>query len=267
GNPARRAHVVFEHAELAGLRVAHEIDPADVRMNSARDLHSDHLAPEMGAGIDERARNLPVPENALLAVDVLQEKIQRYHALRKPLVDALPLRVRQDARDQIEGEQPLGAAAVAVYRERDPLDQEREVGKLPPLLELTGGHRRKLLKEFGVLRAGLARRREHLVIKTARVIALEKAAIHHWRRHCPHRGILPTAICGAPTERLDATHQRFRGLRRHAGDSRASIMVSLKAWHLSGYRVYQDLAEHGLSVDLLAVRYLRVPHLPPRENR
>ncbi len=104
GNAAGRAHIVFEHAELARFRIAHQIDAADMRVNSARHFQADHFAPEMRAGIDERARNLPVLEDALLAVNVLQEQIQRHHALRQAALDALPFRVRKDAGNQVERE-------------------------------------------------------------------------------------------------------------------------------------------------------------------
>ena len=95
GNAARRAHIVFQHVEFAGLRIAHQIDAGDVRVNSARHFQADHLAPEMRAGIDQRARNLPVLENSLLAVNVLQEQIQRHHALRQAALDVLPFGVAE----------------------------------------------------------------------------------------------------------------------------------------------------------------------------
>ncbi len=87
---AGRAHIVLEHAVLAGLRVTDQVDAADMRVNPARDLDADHFAHEMLAGIDEGAGNLAVRKNALLAVDVLQEQVQRHHALRKAAIDALP---------------------------------------------------------------------------------------------------------------------------------------------------------------------------------
>ena len=53
-----------------------------------------------------------------------------------PRFQAVPFEARHDARDQVEGEQALGAAAVAVDREGDALQQEREVGQVAPLFEL-----------------------------------------------------------------------------------------------------------------------------------
>ncbi len=109
----------------------------------------------------------------LLAVNILQEQIQRHHALGQAALDALPFRMRQDARDQVEGEQALGAPAVAINREGDALNQEREVRQFAALLELRRRHRAELLEQLGIVRPGMAGGGEHLVVKAARVIALE----------------------------------------------------------------------------------------------
>ena len=91
GNSAGRANVVFEHEEIAALGIAHQVNAADVRVNAARDFDADHFAPEIRAGIDERARNFAVFEDGLLAVNILQEKIQRHHALREARARCVPI--------------------------------------------------------------------------------------------------------------------------------------------------------------------------------
>ena len=98
---------------------------------------------------------LPVLQDALRSVDVLQEQIQRDDALREPALDAVPLGARNDARNQVEGEQALGAAAVAVDGEGDALQQKGEIGELAALLELRRGHARQFLENLGVMRPGL----------------------------------------------------------------------------------------------------------------
>ena len=152
-----------------------------MRVNPARDFDADHFAPEVRAGIDQRPRNLAVIENALLAIDVLQEKIQRHHALRQAAFDAVPFRVREDARDQIEGKQPFGALAVAVNGESDALNQERKVGELAAFFELRRRHRAELLEKLGILRARLAGRDEHLIVKVPRIVSFKQTATHAWR--------------------------------------------------------------------------------------
>src|SRR5438552_10871394 len=68
GNP----RIVFQDQELARTGIAHQIDARDVNVDSARDLNADHLAMEIPARIDQRPWNLPVFEDALAYVDILQ---------------------------------------------------------------------------------------------------------------------------------------------------------------------------------------------------
>ena len=84
------------------------------------------------------------------------------------------------------GKQALGAAPVAVDRERDSLNEERKIGQLAALLELRGSHRGQLLEQLGVLRARIPGRGEHLVVKTSRVVALKQAELRHVRRSGSH---------------------------------------------------------------------------------
>ncbi len=156
GNSAGRAHVVFEDAIFAGLRVAHQIDAADVRVNSARHFNADHLAQKMFAGINKRAGNLPVGKNALLAVHILQKQIQRDDPLREAAFDSLPFGIRDDAGNQIEGKQALGSTPVAVHSEGDSLKKEGKVGVLAALFKLRRHHRRRAFRKFW-RSAGVAR--------------------------------------------------------------------------------------------------------------
>ena len=56
---------------------------------------------------------------------------------------------REDAGDQVEGEQPLGAAALLVDREGDALDQEGALDDPLLLLELLGRGRGEVLRRAG----------------------------------------------------------------------------------------------------------------------
>ena len=156
GDAARRADVVLEHQELAGRGIADQVDAGDMRVDAARHVDADHLAPEVAARQDQRAGHDAVLEDPLRAVDVLQEQIQRDHALREPALDAIPFRPRHDARHQVEGEQPLGAEAVVVDGEGDALKQKRQVGQAPALLELRRPHLRQLVEEGHAVRPRLA---------------------------------------------------------------------------------------------------------------
>ena len=68
--------------------------------------------------------------DALLVVDVVDEKIQRRDALAQAALDHLPLAARDDARDDIEGEDLLLPGAVAVHGKGDAGVEERALGGL-----------------------------------------------------------------------------------------------------------------------------------------
>ena len=81
---------------------------------------------------------------------------------------------RQDARQQIIGEDPLGAVLLTVDCERDALVQECEVGRRLPLPELGRIDLGEPLEQGRVLRAGLARPVEHLVIRPVEHVTTER---------------------------------------------------------------------------------------------
>jgi len=61
-------------------------------------------------------------------VDVVQEHVQRANALAQPGLELAPLFRRDDARDDVERDQPLGASRLAVDGEGDADAPEHEVG-------------------------------------------------------------------------------------------------------------------------------------------
>ncbi len=140
GHSARRAGVVLEDDELAAAGIAHQVDAGDVHVDAARRLDADHLAAEVRAREHQRARDLAVAQDALRTVDVLQEEIQGDDALGEPALHPVPFGAREDAWHEIEGEEALGAAAVAVDGEGDALEQERQVGQPAAFVELGPAH-------------------------------------------------------------------------------------------------------------------------------
>src|SRR5438128_2563199 len=89
----------------------------------------------------------------------------------------VPLRARNNARNQVEREESFGASAVAIDRERDALQQEGQVGKLAALLELAHGHGRQLLEYFCVMRPGRPSGREHLVVEGPGIVISKEIAV------------------------------------------------------------------------------------------
>ena len=137
-----RAQVVLEHEVLAVL-VAHDVDAGDVGVDAAGRVDADHLAPEVARAEHELGRHLPVAQDALAVVDVGEEEVERVHALDHAALDVIPLRARDDARDEVEREDPLEPFLLAVDREADALIEERGVDGVAPRLELLDAQSRR----------------------------------------------------------------------------------------------------------------------------
>ena len=89
-----------------------------------RSLGTKDLAPSTrSAGIT------PARQDALLAVDVVEERAQRGDPLGQPALDPGPVGGGDDARDQADREDLLGAPLVGVDREGDALVVQRQLGQ------------------------------------------------------------------------------------------------------------------------------------------
>ena len=124
---ARHAQVVFEHHEAAVFET-NEIGAGDRDVDVLVNLDAAHLAPVVPAAVDEFRRHDAFREDASLVVDVLQEQIDGRQTLRESAFERVPLAARDDPREQIEREDPLGALIVSVDGEGDALREERAVG-------------------------------------------------------------------------------------------------------------------------------------------
>ena len=81
----------------------------------------------------------PGLEDLLLVIDVVQEQVQRVHALAQPAFEQLPFGRRDDARHDVERDQPLGAAVLAVDGEGDADAVEGALGLVALLRDARGG--------------------------------------------------------------------------------------------------------------------------------
>ncbi len=162
--------------------VANEVDPRDVREDPTRRRDADHLAPQVARREDELLRDDALVEDALLAVEVAEEPIERLNPLCEPTLDVRPLVRRDDARDQVEGEDPVGPCLVAVDREADPLRREEGICGADPLLETVVAQCSEPLVEGAVVRAGAPVGIEHLVEEGADVVAGDQPCAGRRRR-------------------------------------------------------------------------------------
>ncbi len=117
-HPGRHPQVVLEHVVLA-LAGTNDVDAGDVRVDPARHVHALHLAPELRVAEDAVPRDNAGVEDRLIVIDVVQERVERLYALPQAAVEHLPFRRGNDPRNDVERNQPLGSAVLAVYGERD----------------------------------------------------------------------------------------------------------------------------------------------------
>ena len=86
-------------------------------------------------------------------IDVAQEHVQRFHALAQALFQDAPFLAREDAGDDVEGDQPLLGFGIAIDGKRDADPAEQELGFLATIFE---GIRGRLLEPAGELLVGRA---------------------------------------------------------------------------------------------------------------
>ena len=75
----------------------------------------------------------------------------------RPVLDVRPLLGRDDARDQVEREDPVDSLVVAVDREADSLGQEEGVGRADPLAQPVVAERTEPVVQLAVVAARAAR--------------------------------------------------------------------------------------------------------------
>ncbi len=98
---------------------ADEVDPADMRPDAVRRADARDLGAELLVHQHQLGRDHALGEDAALAVDVLQEGVDRLDALDQPRAQPRPFVGEEDARDDVERDDPLGGVAVAIDGEGD----------------------------------------------------------------------------------------------------------------------------------------------------
>ena len=152
---ARHPQVVLEHDEAAVLE-AHEIGAGDRDVDVAVDVDAAHLAPVVPAAVDQVARHDAFGEDPALVVDVLEKQVDRRQPLRQAALERAPLGGGDDARQQVERKDPLGALLVAVDGEGDALGQEGPVGLDLALASSPAEEAAELVEERPAVRARAA---------------------------------------------------------------------------------------------------------------
>ena len=162
----RHAQVVLEHVVLA-LVCTNDVHAGDVRIDATGNVHPVHLGTVLGVAEHALARDDAGRQDRLVVVDVVQERVQRVHALAQSPIEHLPLVGRNDARNDVERNQALGAGLLAVDREGDPDAMERALGLLALLGDAGGGCPAEPPRECLVMGPHPAIRGLHFIVRGA----------------------------------------------------------------------------------------------------
>ena len=136
GHAGRGAAIVLEDVEL-GLAHPHDVDADDVGIDAARR----RLSPTISGTKAEFCRmrslgNAPGAQDLLAVIDVMQEGVEGAH----PLLDAdckpAPFGSREDARDDVEGDEALRGLLGAIDGEGDAEPAEYGLGFLQRALDI-----------------------------------------------------------------------------------------------------------------------------------
>ena len=101
------------------IAVADQVSAGDVTPNAAGRIESDAGLAERAGGEDQPLGNDLILKDLLLVIDVVDKEIQRIDTLLQAPLDPLPFRRLDDARDDVEGENPFRPGTIAVHVERN----------------------------------------------------------------------------------------------------------------------------------------------------
>ena len=127
GHAGWRAHIVLQHEEVT-LASADQVDASDVGVDVVGRLDAVHLGSVGWIEQHEFRRYQTSLEDLLVVIDVVEEDIDRLEPLDAALFHELPFGAVENAGNQIEGDQPLGRAALGIDREGDAEPAEKLLG-------------------------------------------------------------------------------------------------------------------------------------------
>jgi hypothetical protein len=105
-----------------------------------RHLLAVHLRPEHRILKHQVFRDHAGPQNLASRIDITQIVVDRLDALLEPRAQDVPFGGGQNARQHVEGNEPLLRIGFAVDREGDADAAEQDLGLAPAVVEHVGGH-------------------------------------------------------------------------------------------------------------------------------
>src|SRR5690348_10211870 len=97
-----------------------------------------HLTSEVFASVDQFARDNTIVEDFAIVINIFKKQVQRCDTLRQSIFHRLPLRRRDDTRQQIIRENALCSFIASVDCEGNALMQKREIGGTLATLKFFG---------------------------------------------------------------------------------------------------------------------------------
>jgi hypothetical protein len=166
-NAAGRAHVVFEDVEAA-VHAAHQIYSRDGDEVAQRRLDAHCGAAELRASENQVAWDDAVGQDATVAINVGEKRVERAHPLNQARLECGPGGCVDDPRNRVEREDALGSVSGAVHIEGHAHPAEHAVSARANLGELRRPHREQRIDDARAAGSRLARKIHHLV-ENARV--------------------------------------------------------------------------------------------------
>ncbi len=191
------------------LGVADQVDAGDVDAHVARRTHAAKLREPALRREDQIRRHLAVGEDALVAVQVVEEELEGAHPLDEPALQGRPVGRRDHPRDQAEREDLLGAPLVGVDREGDPLVEERALGQSLAHREAGAGVGSEGVEGLAEGRPGGSTRSEQLVPGPG-----EPGVVGEERRGGVHGGSGVSQVGSAAGRRRRSRVRRADGARK-----------------------------------------------------
>ena len=162
GDAGRRARIVLEHVEAVGVD-AHDVDAGNVHVDVVRDLLAVHLRAENRIledqilGYDSGLEDLPA------AIDVLDVGVDRLDPLRQAALQEVPFGGRDDAGNDVEGDEALLRLRVAIDGKGDADAAEEQLRLAPAEIEHVRLDRAEPLRQLGIGRPHRVSAAPHLV--------------------------------------------------------------------------------------------------------
>ncbi len=139
GDAGRGAGIVLEHVEGLGID-PDDVDAADMHVDVVGHLLAVHLRPKHRVLEHQVFRHDAGLEDLAPVVDVVDVVIDGLDALLEAGLQDVPFGGRQDARQHVEGDQPLLRVRLAIDREGDADAAEQHLRLAAAVVENVGRH-------------------------------------------------------------------------------------------------------------------------------